>query len=380
MGPSGPRKKEMNGSTEQQKKPLFCPEKSAERARRFALAALAGELRRFEAAGEGERNAVLNRAAFRAFQLVPSGALTADEVAAAFEAAGLASGLRPAQVRDTLRSAAQGGQRNPRELRFEPGRRPQWRANQEGVRPAVRTAPRHSAPSEPPRRPPLSQVMALWTAARPVGLTTTDPSPRGYLDACAYLQARGWWPPAVAALDLVKVLPEPDFSWPAWWPWGPSGRWLLGALLYEADGSPASIQARAVELPGWPLPEDEPKARCPRGFEARELLFADHAGLALLRGEGPPPASVLLAEGLTDTLALALYARRQASQGEHLAVLGMVAGSAPALARVAWPPGCTVIGFMDSDEAGEKYAIDALNALPDSVTFLRAELPHEKEG
>ena len=338
-----------------------------DRARRYALAALAGEVARFEAAGEGEGNNTLNRAAFRAFQLVPSGALAADEVSGAFEAAALAAGLRPSEVRDTLNSAARDGQRKARELRLEPGRRPSGKASQEKTRPAPRRAP------VAPRRPPRPELEALWTAGRPVGLTLA-PAPRDYLDGCSYMQARGWWPSDVGALDLVRILPG-DYPWPAWWPWGPARRWTVAALLYEPNGAAASIHARAVEFPGRPLPPDKPKARSPRGFETRELLLADLAGLALMRGEGPPPAAVLLVEGLTDTIGAALRAARRRSQGEQLAVLGMVAGSAPALARIAWPPGTTVICFTDNDAAGEAYAAAALAALPDTVTMLRAELP-----
>jgi len=55
----------------------------------------------------------------------------------------------------------------------------------------------------------------------------------------------------------------------------------------------------------------------------------------------------------------------------------MVAGSAPALARVAWTPGTPVVCFTDTDAAGEAYAAAALAALPDTVSMFRAELPHE---
>jgi len=351
--------------------PRLAPE---DRARRYALAALAGEVARVDAAGEGELHLTFNHSVFRAFQLVPSGAITADEASNALVAAAERVGLSPSDIRGTLKSAGRDGQREARELRFEPDLdRKNWRTGQsrKASQGKIRTAQRPAPVA--PRRPPRPELEALWTAARPVGLTMA-PAPRNYLQACSYLNSRGFWPPDVGALDLVKILPEPDFSWPAWWPWGPAGRWTVALLAYEADGTPASLHARAVEFPGWPLPPDKPKARSPRGFETRELLFADRAGLALLRGEGPPPAAVLLAEGLTDTLALALYAARQ---GDSLAVLGLMAGGAPALASVAWTPGTTVVCFTDHDTAGDKYAAAAAASLPDSVTMFRAEIPYE---
>ena len=221
------------------------------------------------------------------------------------------------------------------------------------------------------KRPPQHEVLALWEAAAPTDLTWA-PAPDWYLDGVSYLIKRLWHPPAVATLDLVRILPG-EYSWPKWWPWGARRVWSLAMLAYEADGTPASIQARAIELRGEKL-DGQNRYRNPKGFTNSELLFADQKGQALLKGEGTPPTTILLAEGLTDTLALALWARCKA---EPAAVLGMVAGSAKALSRVAWRPGQTVVCFTDTDGAGEGYAEAARDALPEFVNLLRPEISNE---
>lgn len=107
---------------------------------RYGLAALAAEERRIAAAPVGQRNVVLNRAAFAVGQLVAGGELEAgalDVVAAAAVGAGLSAG----EVTATVRSAERASAAHPR-------RRPERPAlpSETGGRPTLRVA---TEPAEP---------------------------------------------------------------------------------------------------------------------------------------------------------------------------------------------------------------------------------------
>ena len=343
-----------------------------DRARKYALTALAGELARVDGAGEGERGNTLYSSTKRAAQFIPCGALSESEVSEAMTGVGEGVGLSSSSVASTVQRAIKNGQCDPWNpdsvLEIKTGGRVRRRQGVEQHRKLKAVTP---SPAKL-KRPPQDEVLAMWEAAAPTDLTWA-PAPDWYLDGVSYLikrLKRLGHPPNVATLDLVRILPG-EYSWPKWWPWGARRVWSLAMLAYEADGTPASIQARAIELRGEGA---DPKSRNPKGYSAAELLFADQKGLALLKGEGTPPTTVLLAEGLTDTLALALWARYRA---EPAAVLGMIEGSAKALSRVAWRPGQTVVCFTDTDGAGEGYAVAAQAALPEFVTMLRAEVGHE---
>ena len=341
-----------------------------DRARRYALTALDGELARVEGAGENERGNTLYSSTKRAAQFIPCGALSESEVSESMTRAGEDVGLSSSSVASTVQRAIKNGQSDPWSpdsvLEIRTGGRVRRRRNGKAQHRELR--PVTPSPAKL-KRPPQDEVLALWEAAAPTDLTWA-PAPDWYLDGVSYLIKRLWHPPAVAALDLARILPG-EYSWPKWWPWGDRRIWSLAMLAYEADGTPASIQARAIELRGE---ETKIKARNPKGYNAGELLFADQKGLAFLKGEGTPPATILLAEGLTDTLALALWTQYKA---EPTAVLGMVAGSAKALSRVAWRPGQTVVCFTDNDGAGDGYAEAARAALPEFVNLLRPEISDE---
>jgi len=209
-----------------------------------------------------------------------------------------------------------------------------------------------------------------------------------------YLADRGFPPTALAPLDLVRIAPL-RLVWPAWWPkwWARTFRLVVRA--YEADGTPASLHARAVPMfrsggtgpvceacakadgpDRAPLlgPDAKGRAACPtcswrpkrkttwpKGYEAAELLFADPGGLALLRGETPENIrGVLVCEGLTDLAAAAMAVARERLP---LAVLGATSGGFVTLARVRWPDGLRFYDGMDPDPPGRKYAAEARAAL-----------------
>jgi hypothetical protein len=228
-------------------------------------------------------------------------------------------------------------------------------------------APARTAPLARPRIP-NDERNALWGAAYPANRTLADLT-ESDLAAAWMLARRRWYAPALAALDLVRLLPLPsEFSaWPSWWPSTWADCWRLAALAYEPDGTPASIHARAV------YPDASPKDRWPLGGErysvARGLFFADAGALSVLRGAPPRDLeAIVLCEGITDWIATSLAV---ADEGAPMAVLGGASGSWPALARVKWPQGCPAIVAVDADAAGEKYAAQIRAALPRTVEIRR---------
>jgi len=202
--------------------------------------------------------------------------------------------------------------------------------------------------------PPREEVAALWNASEPVNRTLADPDPCD-LAVAFFLARRRWWPPAVAALDIVRAAPLPSsFDWPSWWPSRWATSWRLIARVYRADGDVASVHARAVE-------DAEPKTRWPYHCRSAGLLFADARGAALLRGEPARLERVIVVEGLTDTVAMALEVK---DAGRAIAVLGVAAGSSLALAAVRWPHGVPVVIATHDDQAGRRYAGEIGRFLP----------------
>jgi Bifunctional DNA primase/polymerase, N-terminal len=80
----------------------------------YGQAALAAEVARLAQAPPGTRNATLNRAAFRCYQLAAAGLLDPDEVTDQLTRAARAIGLADREIRRTLGSASRAGVANPR--------------------------------------------------------------------------------------------------------------------------------------------------------------------------------------------------------------------------------------------------------------------------
>jgi hypothetical protein len=77
----------------------------ADKARRYALAALRGAVERVAGAAEGGRNARLNAETFGLARFIGAGALSPGELADAMAHAGIAAGLNRREVEATLASA-----------------------------------------------------------------------------------------------------------------------------------------------------------------------------------------------------------------------------------------------------------------------------------
>ena len=85
-----------------------------EGARQWALKALDDECRKVREEPEGSRNATLNTAALKVFQLVAGGSLSEEEATRALMDAGLASGLTEQETRATIASGRSAGLKEPR--------------------------------------------------------------------------------------------------------------------------------------------------------------------------------------------------------------------------------------------------------------------------
>ena len=341
-----------------------------ERAARYGEVAVLRAVARLMNAADRTRNTTLNREAFLLGRLVGAGILDRSHVGAALLDAAVQRGLSVTEAGRTIKSGLDAGIKAPRGL---PCNQKPWLSS-------FRTAQR-SAPCQPARltaavaaaRPPRDEILALWEA----GGALDDRSGVTFLAwarARAYLTGRGFdVGDELAAVDVVRCAPDPKrFQYPRWWPPSWAWTWNLITLAREPDGTPASIHGRAVidQL-------GQPKSRWPWGFQAKGLLFADTRGVAVLRGK--PPASldgILIVEGLTDTLASAIWARKQrALRGRDLAVLGFAAGGVSGLGEVAaWPRGIPLFVATDRDDTGHKYARAVRMAVPREMEVRRMRL------
>lgn len=92
----------------------------------YGATALARELEALSRAQRGQRNHALNSAAFSVFQIVASGHLDIADAEAGLRATASSLGLSDQEVTQTLRSAADGAERNPRPpSRLPDDRRPE---------------------------------------------------------------------------------------------------------------------------------------------------------------------------------------------------------------------------------------------------------------
>lgn len=215
----------------------------------------------------------------------------------------------------------------------------------------------------PPNYPPADEVEMLWDACHPVNRTQVNPDRRD-LDVCFFLSKKGFYPPALAELDIARVtpLPTPGVSWPSWWPASWTSSWRLVTRGYDAKGACVSLHARAVD-------DSEPKTRWPYEHAASGLFFANELGRKLLRRDDDRPDQVYLAEGLTDTVAAAMTV---ADLGRSIGVLGISAGTASAYRDLQLSPVLRKAIVTHNDLAGDRYAAQMKAIFPDAV---RLKLP-----
>jgi len=330
----------------------------ADRVARYVEGALDRACADIAAATVHGRNAELNRSAYSSGRLVAGGMLSEEKARAALLGASIAAKLPEREACTTIRSAFGASARRPRTL------------DDLEVRPKAQAAPKprpaEPAPAEKPR-PPAAEVAAIWDASHRLSLSTETAWPA--LEAArSFLERRGLRPEDVGLLDVARCLPPSSSrTWPEWWPAWWAGTWSLVVRAFEPDGRIASLHARAVTAGA------DPKTRWPSERGAKGLLFADERGAAMLRGE--PIAwlhGVLIVEGLTDLLRAAVWAAKAEARAQRgIAVLGIAAGSSPALGRVRWPQGVAVRVATDADKAGDDYATKVRAAIPRQVEVTR---------
>jgi hypothetical protein len=195
-----------------------------------------------------------------------------------------------------------------------------------------------------PTYPPDEEVQDLWDACLPV----TD---------LPFIRERRWDVDQLRKLDVVRLTPEPDdYDWPVWWARGRAKTWRLVTRAFSTNGQLRSLHARAIA----PVEKGTPKTLWPKGFDATSLVMPDRAGLELLQARSKPRV-LLVAEGLTDLVALSL----KVAVLPDAAVLSCTNGCFPALRTIAqhlsiWTD---VYSATDHDEPGDRYTREIATAL-----------------
>jgi hypothetical protein len=191
------------------------------------------------------------------------------------------------------------------------------------------------APATRPRFDPAGAA-AIWDLA--LARARDDDSVEADREVYDYLGERhllaGWETGAFGILSPGPALPPSVASWP--------GRgYRVVAPLYGADGELHNVQARNIT-------GATPKTRVPKGSQIKSTVFASDTGLSLLRGEVTEAEAVVLAEGLTDYLALVAHA--------PCPVLSAPGAGMAASSIGPWAAGRTLFIATDADHAGEDAA------------------------
>ena len=211
---------------------------------------------------------------------------------------------------------------------------------------AWETSPHVAVRTRQPRRArlrkesfPAERAQAIWSAAlaraRDDDHVDQDRAVYEYLDRRGLSEA--WERGCYGILGEDMELPDDV----AWWP----GRgFRLVVPLFNESGELVNIQARRVV-------SGDPKTLFPKNSFARQVLFATDLGLEVLRDRACAHDVVLVAEGLTDYLAIAA-----AASVPVLAVPG--AGIADAVIG-PWITNKTLVLALDQDTAGETASREA---------------------
>jgi hypothetical protein len=204
-----------------------------------------------------------------------------------------------------------------------------------------------------PARPPFGSLMQLW------GRAGVEP-PKSSLVWLATKFPK-YTLTQIVESGVVRWLPRQDN--PDFWPWNHS---YMAMLAFDHHGLVQSIHGRII---GEPLP-GKPKSRFPKGYSASGLVLANKTGVSWLRGK-MPVQDVLIAEGLTSTLAATMAMR--ATGKWKWAVFGYTSGSNSAIEQMPWS-GQTVYVMTDNDEPGNLYAEKIMKALPGNINLRRGTL------
>ncbi|MCY4590777.1 MAG: toprim domain-containing protein [Alphaproteobacteria bacterium] len=198
------------------------------------------------------------------------------------------------------------------------------------------------------RLPPDARRAKIARAHRVWGEVVPDPGP-----VCAYLAARGCWPPDVPLPDSVRWLPRSGLDAQRWREGPPGDAAGAMACCYTADGIVTAVSLEALRTDG---------TRCvPRW----QRTVGERSGAAF-RVPGPvaPENALALAEGEADALSIRTWTGCEAWCGGGTAGL---ASLAPALVADGRP----VTVYSDGDGAGRTAAA----ALQDHALALLRDVP-----
>ena len=146
----------------------------------------------------------------------------------------------------------------------------------------------------------------------------------------------------------------------AWWPWQHR---YLAMLAFDSKGYIQSLHGRVAGV----VPPDKPKSRFPKGYSASGLVLANKTAVSWMKGKMKVD-SVVIAEGLTSTLATTMAMRK--TDKWDWAVIGYTSGSGSAMKDMPWT-NQTVYILTDNDSAGNAYADKISQALPSNLNLRR---------
>jgi hypothetical protein len=216
--------------------------------------------------------------------------------------------------------------------------------------------------------PPESEVLALWSATRPIVREKDPPWP--VRDAAiALLESKGIDHGWILDTD-IRLTPDPkSFKYPVWWAAGRHPTWSLTTRLFDHRGAARGLHARRIINPS-----KKPKqlsAKSPDGtvYTTKGLLMANATGRWFLKGGLAPDqcepgdlGGFVIAEGATDFW---WWCACPLTWERHYAVFGMISGSERAFQalRSRWPQDVPTFIATDEDSAGEGYARQIAQAL-----------------
>lgn len=188
-------------------------------------------------------------------------------------------------------------------------------------------------PSTEPRfRRDEAELIWSWTrtcAVSDAGMLSGDP-------AHAYLARRGL--SAALELGVVGVVGRGACPHPVLARWRYGG-YLVVAPLFLTSGELLNVQARRVF-------DGDPKTLVPAGSQLAGTMFADLRAQGLLRGDLQDDHVVVVGEGLTDMLALAITS--------PVPVITVPGGGNAARCFGPWVAGRRVLLALDVDAAGQR--------------------------
>lgn len=205
-------------------------------------------------------------------------------------------------------------------------------------------------PSPPPRAARYADVSEFWRACHPC--------PSGD----SFLRERR----LVAPPHLARFTPDDTTRFPEWWPSGRAKVWRLVTRGWRFDAATTGADGCRVALPPEPVNLHGRAVVEPPLFDGRRIKTLWGKGLdaggLLFWNERPAYGAdvVLVAEGITDWLAAAIWA----DDKPGVTVFGLTSGGASAFAHIPLGADTRLVLATDDDEAGDAYAAAVLTHYP----------------